>query len=236
MALPLNQILSLLRDQAWSFGGIVVAIVLYLVDKTQQGHKEIVHRIISVSDNSSPGIAEHTIRLEIRNHGKEPISPGNYGSPIKLSFGSKASILKAQVVKTEPEVLDVHPTINQNRDMVTIEPVLLNVDNSILLEFVVRDFEEPRVNIHISGKTRNLLEERDKLQKLVDKLRKFIFAAWLLWLLFFLVHLTHPSIQIVYYASLASGVLFCGLATRSIIANISALKIGRSKVELSMKP
>ena len=226
MALPLSQILSLLRDQAWSFGGIVVAIVLYLVDKTQQGHKEIAHRIISVNDNSSPGIAEHTIHLEIRNHGKESISPGNYGSPIKLSFGSKASILKVQVVKTDPEALDVHPTINQNRDMVTIEPILLNAGNSIVLEFVVKDFEELKVNMHISGKTRNLLEERDKLQKFVDKWRKFILVALLLWVIFFFVHLMHPSIQTVYYASVACGFLTCIFATRSIIANIIMLRYG----------
>ena len=49
MIQPLSQILNLLRDQAWSFGGIIVAVILYLVEQMRHSH-EIAYEVTSVED------------------------------------------------------------------------------------------------------------------------------------------------------------------------------------------
>ena len=90
MMQPLSQILSLLRDQSWSFGGIIVAIVLYLVDQMRHNH-EIAYEVTSVEDivdkvNPNLSISKRIV-LKIWNCGNESIFPAHYGYPIEFSIG-----------------------------------------------------------------------------------------------------------------------------------------------------
>lgn len=78
----------------------------------------------------------HAILVEIENIGKSPITRDDFVTPLKLSFGDDAKILKADVVTQTPT--DLAATVEIIDNKVHLFPVLFNPNDSAVIEVLVQ--------------------------------------------------------------------------------------------------
>jgi hypothetical protein len=150
--------MEFLRDPLWQFIGAVIGgigLVVAIVSFLQRKRKRLSYEIVSSSsllslDRQIKGKVKilydgievekvHLIVIRVYNSGNTPIKSGDYERPIKFSFGPSARILSFEVTETEPDNLDVGVTPDENS--VSVDPLLLNSKDSILLTALVSEFD-----------------------------------------------------------------------------------------------
>lgn len=87
--------------------------------------------------------------IRISNTGNQPVTASDVERPISISTGVTSKILSAAVVEVEPPSL--RPTIVLLENSVSIEPFLLNVQDSITLKLITADLDEVTLDGRIAG-------------------------------------------------------------------------------------
>jgi hypothetical protein len=145
------------RDH-WQFITVIVGIIAIaitiIIYYSQRQYKDLSYEIISNSPlitkskeiesnvqiffDKKPVNNVYLVILKLFNSGNIPISAKDYESPLTFNFGEQASILSADVTKTEPRNLRVN--LKEINNKIILKPVLLNSGDSITFKFLLSDF------------------------------------------------------------------------------------------------
>jgi len=79
------------------------------------------------------------IILRIWNSGNVAITKEEYSRPIKFFFGDKTEVLDAEIVETVPK--NINASLTKNLTTVTLEPVLLNPKEVIILKVLLTRYK-----------------------------------------------------------------------------------------------
>jgi hypothetical protein len=144
-----------LRDPIWQVVGVVAAFIAIvatvLIYYKQRQQKKLSYRITSNTPLLSidEAIKEdlqilyhgkdikqaNLVTIDIINSGNLPITTADYEQTVNISFGKDAQILSAEITTMRPQ--NINATIHVDKEVVTLNPVLLNADDSISLKFIV---------------------------------------------------------------------------------------------------
>jgi hypothetical protein len=144
-----------LRDPVWQFVGAIFAFItisfMILFFKLQKNNKQLSYKIIL--DTEVLGVREEllgklnitfqrkivkNVRLFImkfENNGNIPITSNDYEKPLTVHFEETATILSAEILKTNPNNLD--GAIFADKNSFTITPILLNPKDSISVKLLL---------------------------------------------------------------------------------------------------
>ena len=106
--------------------------------------------------------------VAITNTGNVPIATPDYEHPVTMTFGEKAQIIEADITAKEPENLPV--AIEHDQTTVTIQPILLNSQDSLTIKMLISGKPDFAVTGRIVGikeislRNRNSAEVSDVLQ------------------------------------------------------------------------
>jgi hypothetical protein len=223
LQLFLEATFKLLRDQSWgAIGGVMLPLLLFIFQQIRPTGRIITHTVIKndVLPHPTHGSTRFII-WKIWNSGNESIETSHYERPIQFTFGSNAEVLDARIRETQPVGIGDKPA--KNRNNVVLAPVLLNVRDSITLEFWLARADDVKVDLRIVGKTINAAELRQKLFIRAVKFRNIILILFVVWLLSFLAHVKYPQVPAIYYVSVLLAFLISLLATLSIVYYCSAI-------------
>jgi hypothetical protein len=157
-----------LRDPIWQFIGAVLAIIaiiisiyLYYLQRNKKSLSYDVlldYRLLSKESGLERRVQilfdGETVRnvsvfaVRIFNDGNIPILATDFVEPLNFSFGTNSKILEAEIAECYPPSLK--PAIIINKNGVTLEPLLLNGGDSIILKLLLsknRDHYESNARI-----------------------------------------------------------------------------------------
>ena len=159
--------LELLRDPAWQFVGVVLALAAlaatFLVYWLQRQRKALSYEVISKNQlltvreelegrlqvlyEGHPARDICLLVVKLFNSGNVPISAADYERPLSLGTGISSKILSGVVTDVDPENLAASIDIEESR--VILRPILLNSKDSVTLKLLVSDFGG---NVAIDGR------------------------------------------------------------------------------------
>jgi hypothetical protein len=166
--------MDFLRDAAWQFVGMILALlgifVSILVYLKQRQVKGIAYEVISdtsvlsiqeevkgkiqVLYNGTPVEEAHLVVLRIRNFGTASGSPADYILPLTFDFGENAEILDTEILETVPNDLKKEIALDKSSHEVMMKPILLNSQDSIKLKVLVTRIDQINVGARINGMPR----------------------------------------------------------------------------------
>jgi uncharacterized membrane protein YeaQ/YmgE (transglycosylase-associated protein family) len=146
--------LEFLQDPIWQFVGATLSlaaiILTFLLLREQRQDKALSYEVLANAPllNVDGNIRErvqilldyrpveniHYLLLRLINTGTVPILPSDFFTPIIIEVQSDAQLLNVEVKDTDPPRVPVAFTIDRN--MVKIEPLLLNGDDTISLNIL----------------------------------------------------------------------------------------------------
>lgn len=150
--------LELLRDPAWQFVGVVLALAAlaatFIVYWLQRQRKALSYEVISKNQlltvreelegrlqvlyEGHPARDICLLVVKLSNSGNVPISAADYERPLSLGTGISSKILSGVVTDVDPENLAANIDIEESR--VILRPILLNSKDSVTLKLLVSDF------------------------------------------------------------------------------------------------
>lgn len=128
-----KKVVNFIRDQAWQFIGVVVAIFLFYLATSSQ-NKSLSYQIISDTSlvNKTSGSIEtriqvlfdqkkvtdpHIVLVKIINSGNVSISSGDFERALSLTFGENVRVLDATIVDQFPK--DLQPSQRVEEEIIT---------------------------------------------------------------------------------------------------------------------
>ncbi len=166
----MEKIISLLRDPVWQSIGVISGLITSLVIWERSQRKTLSYEVITKT-KILPVPEQYTGRLEVLfdsraiskpylviikiiNSGKIAIEANDYDRAITIGFGEEAEILTFEVIEQIPSDLDVNirkiPP-NSVEEQISVEPVLLNADDSFTIKMLVTKVEGVKVKARIVG-------------------------------------------------------------------------------------
>lgn len=106
---------------------------------------EVLYEGILVKDVS-------VLLVRISNTGNQPVTAADVERPMSIMTGVASKILSAVVIEVEPPSL--RPTIVLSDTSVSIEPILLNAQDSITLKLITSDLDQVTLDGRIAGVTK----------------------------------------------------------------------------------
>jgi len=167
--------LDIWRDPVWQSLGVIIGAVLtvvaILISLRQWQRKSLAYEVISnenivrVSDNSvgselqivyqgKPVKDLYLITIKFINLGNTEIRPEDYVRPISLSFGARSEILGNKVLEQDPSNLDIKINHEKDKEVLLIDPVLLNKRDYFTIQALVTGFQSVTPNGRIAGVSR----------------------------------------------------------------------------------
>lgn len=161
--------MEFLRDQIWQFWGAVIGALALLITVIffilQRKNKRLTYSILtetpllSVDDELRGKIKIqygrksiqniYLVLLQIQNQGNVDIASSDYEKPITFSF-ENSEILSIETVEVSPKSLT--PTIISTLSSFTIEPILLNKKDHIVIKLLFSNYgRKVNVETHILG-------------------------------------------------------------------------------------
>jgi len=151
--------MQFLRDPAWQFVGAIVAflaLVLSLVIASiQRRRKRLAYQILTDTPfftvqeevkgrvqmllDGAPVEDPSLIVLRVMNRGNMPIRVANFQRPLSFTFGDKAEVIAAEVIRQRPANLTAAVTFENGK--VTLTPLLLNGGDSLDIKCLVSRVE-----------------------------------------------------------------------------------------------
>lgn len=148
---------DVLRDPLWVAAGVVIALLTLLatvwllrMQSRRRGlaYEESKTSLVSVGEevgeritvlyDDEPVRGVQVVTVRIFNSGDEPLRESDFDGPIRLDFGAPARILQAEVERTVPGNLE--PELYVADSAVSVQPLLLNVRNSVTVAVTLADF------------------------------------------------------------------------------------------------
>ena len=149
--------MEFLRDSAWQFWGVVISVVTALITISifllQRKNKRLTYTVLtetpllSVDDEIKGKIKIkygrkniqniHLVLLKIQNQGNVDIASSDYEKPIIFSF-EDSEILSIEAVDVSPK--NLKPTITNVLSKFTIEPILLNKKDYIVIKLLFSNY------------------------------------------------------------------------------------------------
>lgn len=107
--------------------------------------------------------------LEISNNGARPIPTSDFESPIEIRATDNTKIVRAQVTATLPK--DLQPVVTSSEELLKLQPLLLNPNDSIIAAFVTSG-DRPRftARVRIAGISPIEIEDSESTSKDVRRL------------------------------------------------------------------
>jgi len=159
----MDQLLALFRDPQWQFWGVVVGLlsiaVAFIVWWLSREHKELSYTVLSEAAIVNPAddvggrlqvlfdgedVKNLTaVVLSLTNTGNTPILRTDFDEPLTIRFADGAKILDATGIGS-PDTLVAK--VDHTVDVATLQPLLLNSNDTISLAFLVDN--------HVRGKVR----------------------------------------------------------------------------------
>ena len=162
--------LELLRDPAWQFVGVVLALLAVAVPLVVYQHqrdrrelafgvfyetpllgvsRELAGRVqISLDGQAVPNL--RLVVLAVKNSGNRPILAVDFHTPLVIRFGSGATALSAQVARRVPENLPISASLSNNE--VHIPPLLLNPGDFAIVKVLTTGVAAcPTADVRLAG-------------------------------------------------------------------------------------
>lgn len=167
--------LDIWRDPVWQSLGVIIGgvltVVAILISLRQWQRKSLAYEVISnenivrISDNSvgselqivyqgKPVKDLYLITIKFINSGNTEIRPEDYVRQISLSFGENSEILGNKVLEQEPSNLDIKINHEKVKEVLLIDPVLLNKRDYFTIQALVTGFQSVAPNGRIAGVSR----------------------------------------------------------------------------------
>jgi hypothetical protein len=216
----------ILQDQAWGGLSAVVAIIFFLIERRREfSHKTIAHFTMKNDLLRHPQLGRvHSILWKIWNCGTEYIAANDYNGPIQFVFGGASTVVHdARAHKTEPPSRVLSYTKNGNA--VKLDPVGLDSNEWIIMEFLVTPARDLKIDLQIAGRTIDVARRRSRFFEQAKLFRNVLLALLVPWFLSLVIYyggLGH--ILLFYVLSLALVSLIVLLATLSIVYLILAIR------------
>jgi len=198
--------MDFLRDSIWQFIGAFLGLIAIAISVRiyylQRGRKEITYEVLS---NSPIVNVKNEIKSEIKifyknrpveginliiirfyNSGTLSISTHDFEEPIKLFLGDSAELINSEIIETKPEQLN--PKLNNEKDNITIAPLLLNPGDSFSLKIISL---KPNEELKISGRILGIKEISNAQIKSISVKFSNIFAITLLTSAFMYIGFTY---------------------------------------------
>lgn len=151
--------MDFLRDQIWQFVGVAVTVLGLFISVgfslKQRSRKALMYDfegtpLVSVKSKAKDkiqilynyqGISDaYFLLLRVWNSGNVPLQPNDFHDPITFLFGTKAEILSCEVIETQPGNIKKKLSVSHGKDVLTIQPLLLNKGACIILKLVLSGF------------------------------------------------------------------------------------------------
>ena len=152
-----SPVLSIVRDQAWQFGGFVVGtialVISIIISLKSREKKELSYSVkvfsqlvgvgegikerVQITFDGLPVSGVYLFQATLRNTGKVPVVPTDYLEPITVKFDDKAQILSAHLYELNPSNLDVSIRMNEAENGIIFSPFLFNRGESIRFQILV---------------------------------------------------------------------------------------------------
>lgn len=159
MSLP-EPYLSFLRDPAWQFVGVILALAAIAVScwiyvRQRQRRRVSYQRLTSVEVltvkehmagrvtvlfDGNPVKSMHIITMKIWNSGSVPILATDFVEPLSLLVDSSAHLLSADIVSATP--INLRPVVKTEGSLATVQPLLLNPSDSFVVKLLVQDGDD----------------------------------------------------------------------------------------------
>jgi hypothetical protein len=177
--------------------------------------------------------------ISISNSGAKPIQASDFDGKIKITVAKPARILKSQIVRREPRSLE--PLIFTNDTMITIDPMLLNPGDLILVEILTTGGRpEFSSRGRIAGVPDVKIEEsRSKGSIVFEAFGKSIYVnAFLGWPLYLIVAFGSIYAYSAAFIAFSKGIYstpvsFLGTANIALMSNITLSFIARFVFDIS---
>jgi hypothetical protein len=161
---------ELIRDPAWTFVGVVCAILAVVVTIfiffAQRKIKRLSYEITSntqllgVEDEIQGKVQVlcdgkevknvHLLTIRFLNNGNQSISSSDYERPLSIEINLDAKVLTHEVIDEAPENLGA--TVALEGSKLIFSPVLMNAKDSFSIKTLISDFEgNPTIDGRING-------------------------------------------------------------------------------------
>jgi len=177
--------MEFLRDSAWQFWGLVVGVVtafsIYLLQRKNKRLNYVVITetpLLSVDDEIKGKIKIkygrkniqniYLVLLGVVNRGNVDIASSDYEKPITFSF-EDSEILSVEAVDAYPK--NLKPTITNGPSQFTIEPILLNKKDYIVIKLLFSNYGG---NIAVDTRILGVKE----IQRVASGLKPFELLRW----------------------------------------------------------
>jgi hypothetical protein len=160
---------SFLRDPIWQFVGVVISIAALVVAivavKFQWLRKSLAYHTtfdrhvfflfdkrfadrLQITLDGEPIKTLSTVDITVFNDGNIPIVPTDYVEPISIGFQEGARVFAHSIVEASPE--GVKPVVTRTGNTFVVDPLLLNPNDEITIQFLVE--AEPMARHSISAR------------------------------------------------------------------------------------
>ncbi|MDT7540166.1 MAG: hypothetical protein QOE33_70 [Acidobacteriota bacterium] len=151
--------MELLRDPLWQFIGVILALIAiaisFFIHYLQRQRKSLAYEItantpvltvneqiegkIEVLYENIPVNNVRLVTVKVINNGNVPITSNDYERKLSFILKGEVKILSSEILETYPESLETPISVDENK--ITIEPILMNRKDYIVLKALVSNFE-----------------------------------------------------------------------------------------------
>lgn len=117
---------------------------LFAIDRDIKHHVEVLL-------DGKPAENVHITILKFANTGRVPVEEPDFVTPIRISFGSEATILVGDIAGTTPEDLPASLTLESQG--VILNPLMMNRGDSITVQILV---SKPESAVVVTGRVRGI--------------------------------------------------------------------------------
>lgn len=160
--------MEILRDSAWQFVGVVIAILALLITVwiywLQKNRKRFSYEILASSEllttseeihgrievlfDKRPVQNVRLIILRFTNDGNIPILDTDFYEPLQISFGGETKILSAEIVGCSPQSFNPKGSIHEDGHSFSVLPTLINSQDSFTIKFLLAQHARGSLKIY----------------------------------------------------------------------------------------
>jgi hypothetical protein len=133
-----------LLNPIWQFVGVIAsAVIAMTIYYLQRRVKRLAFGYASIEADSNNPLLTRQFVIGLVSHGTEAIRQTDFERPLVIMFGENAKDLTYELLRVSPPYLK--PNVSTTGNMLTLQPILLNHGDTIVLIMDSKDLEIARL-------------------------------------------------------------------------------------------
>jgi hypothetical protein len=144
-----------LLNPIWQFVGVIAsAVIAMTIYYLQRRVKRLAFGYTSIEADSNNPLLTRQFVIGLVSHGTEAIRQTDFERPLVIMFGENAKDLTYELLRVSPPYLK--PNVSTTGNMLTLQPILLNHGDTIVLGVTGSSLSKPQCEARIAEITKEL--------------------------------------------------------------------------------